>query len=115
MVINGGGLGVTEASLIRSNLFLVNQGKVVLHIIQQFVFCGLKCVNVRILMKVGIENFINKTVFTKDFLKAPCTVCVIVPGQIKVHRICLFCEVFLKTSTTSVFFSLKNVKERKTL
>lgn len=80
-----GGLGVTEASLIRSNLFLVNQGEVVLHIIQQFVFCGLKCVNVRILMKVGIKNFINKTVFTKDFLKAPCTVCVIVPGQIKVN------------------------------
>lgn len=84
-LLMGGGLGVTEASLIRSNLFLVNQGKVVLHIIQQFVFCGLKCVNVRILMKVGIKNFINKTVFTKDFLKAPCTVCVMVPGQIKVN------------------------------
>lgn len=94
----------------------------VLHIIQQFVFCGLKCVNVRILMKVGIKNFINKTVFTKDFLKAPCTVCVIVPGQIKVNPAtkCIvfvfFCEFFFfKTSTTSVFFLPEKLQGKKNI
>lgn len=93
----------------------------VLHIIQQFVFCGLKCVNVRILMKVGIKNFINKTVFTKDFLKAPCTVCVIVPGQIKVNPAtkCIvfvfFCEFFLKNLYNISVFLPEKLQGKKNI
>lgn len=66
-------------------------------------------------MKVGIKNFINKTVFTKDFLIAPCTVCVIVPGQIKVNTatpsasyLSFFVSFFLKNLyNISVFFPEK--------
>lgn len=50
-------------------------------------------------MKVGMKNFINKTVFTKDL-------CVIIPGQIKVNPATPSASYLsvLKTSTSSVFF-----------